>query len=50
MEISKTLAERTLREHRGDLVAALITLTNWWQHNVIFAIDYFSITEICIIW
>ncbi|CAG9560032.1 unnamed protein product [Danaus chrysippus] len=28
LEISRTLAERTLREHSGDLVAALITLTN----------------------
>ncbi|GBP58786.1 Huntingtin-interacting protein K [Eumeta japonica] len=28
MEISRTIAERTLREHRGDVVAALTTLTN----------------------
>ncbi|VVC88311.1 huntingtin-interacting protein K [Leptidea sinapis] len=28
MEISRTLAERTLREHSGDLVAALTYLTN----------------------
>lgn len=28
MEISRILAERTLREHRGDVVAALTTLTN----------------------
>lgn len=29
MEISRILAEQTLREHRGDIVEALITLTNW---------------------
>ncbi|XP_012268628.1 huntingtin-interacting protein K [Athalia rosae] len=28
MEINRGLAERTLREHRGDVVEALITLTN----------------------
>ncbi|XP_063990589.1 huntingtin-interacting protein K [Diachasmimorpha longicaudata] len=28
MEINRNLAERTLREHRGDVVQALITLTN----------------------
>ncbi|XP_050431689.1 huntingtin-interacting protein K [Adelges cooleyi] len=28
MEISKTLAERTLREYHGDVVKALIALTN----------------------
>jgi len=28
MEISRILAEQTLREHRGDIVEALITLTN----------------------
>lgn len=28
MEISRVTAERTLREHCGDVVAALITLTN----------------------
>lgn len=28
MEISRTLAERTLREHHGNLVNALIALTN----------------------
>lgn len=29
MEISKTLAERTLRECHGDVVEALVALTNW---------------------
>lgn len=28
MEISRVLAEQTLREHRGDVVDALVTLTN----------------------
>ncbi|XP_076300970.1 huntingtin-interacting protein K [Lasioglossum baleicum] len=28
MEISRTTAEHTLREHRGNIVEALITLTN----------------------
>ncbi|KAH0948934.1 hypothetical protein HN011_001105 [Eciton burchellii] len=28
MEINRTLAEHTLREHSGDIVEALITLTN----------------------
>ncbi|KAG7190082.1 hypothetical protein KM043_006218 [Ampulex compressa] len=28
MEINRNLAEQTLREHRGDVVEALITLTN----------------------
>lgn len=29
MEISRPLAERKLREHKGDIVAALVELTNW---------------------
>ena len=29
MEISKSKAERTLREHVGNVVEALIVLTNW---------------------
>lgn len=29
MEINRNLAERTLREHRGNVVDALVTLTNW---------------------
>jgi len=28
MEISRPLAERKLREHKGDIVAALVELTN----------------------
>lgn len=28
MEISRSVAEQTLREHRGNVVEALITLTN----------------------
>ncbi|KAK0168298.1 hypothetical protein PV327_002121 [Microctonus hyperodae] len=28
MEINRNLAERTLREHRGNVVDALVTLTN----------------------
>ncbi|XP_070148659.1 huntingtin-interacting protein K [Polyergus mexicanus] len=28
MEINRVLAEQTLREHRGDIVDALVTLTN----------------------
>ncbi|XP_043466075.1 huntingtin-interacting protein K [Leptopilina heterotoma] len=28
MEINRNLAEQTLREHRGDVVEALVTLTN----------------------
>lgn len=28
MEISRNIAEQTLREHRGDVVEALVTLTN----------------------
>lgn len=28
MQISRTNAEKTLREHRGDVVAALEALTN----------------------
>lgn len=28
IEINRNLAEQTLREHRGDIVEALITLTN----------------------
>ena len=30
MEISKTIAERTLREHAGNVVEALASLTNWF--------------------
>ena len=29
MEISKDKAERTLREHAGNIVEALASLTNW---------------------
>lgn len=29
MEISRAAAERSLREHMGNVVDALITLTNW---------------------
>jgi len=32
MEINRTLAEHTLREHSGDIVEALITLTNWYLY------------------
>ena len=28
IEITETVAERSLREHKGDVVAALIELTN----------------------
>lgn len=28
MEINRNVAEQTLREHRGNVVEALITLTN----------------------
>lgn len=31
MEISKTVAERTLRMHHGNVVEALVSLTNWWR-------------------
>ena len=35
MEISKSKAERTLREHAGNVVEALAVLTNWieWIKN-----------------
>lgn len=33
MEISKPLAERTLRECHGDVVKALVALTNW-NHRI----------------
>ena len=29
MEIPRAAAERSLREHKGDVVEALVTLTNW---------------------
>lgn len=29
MEISRAVAERSLREHMGNVVEALVTLTNW---------------------
>ena len=33
MEIPRSVAERKLREHKGDVVQALVELTNWarWQ-------------------
>ena len=32
MEISKDKAERTLREHAGNIVEALASLTNWIKY------------------
>ena len=32
MEISKALAERKLKEHNGNVVEALVELTNWWPY------------------
>ena len=29
MEIPRSVAERKLREHRGNVVEALVALTNW---------------------
>lgn len=29
MEISRAVAERSLREHMGNVVEALVALTNW---------------------
>ena len=29
MEIPRAAAERSLREHKGDVVEALVSLTNW---------------------
>ncbi len=41
MEISRAVAERSLREHMGNVVEALIALTNWllwdvWTHWTAF--------------
>lgn len=32
MEIGRSLAERKLREHKGDIVEALVELTNWYVY------------------
>jgi len=29
MELTRTAAERVLREHKGNVFEALVTLTNW---------------------
>lgn len=29
LDVSKATAERTLREHKGDIIKALHALTNW---------------------
>ena len=33
MEISRNFAERKLKEHRGDVVAALTELVNWSEFS-----------------
>ena len=46
MEISKDKAERTLREHAGNIVEALASLTNWikWIIEQVFDIFQFYLT------
>ena len=34
MEIPRAAAERSLREHKGDVVEALVSLTNWQIYEV----------------
>ena len=52
MEISQHLAERKLREHKGDIVEALVELTNWWIYFIVLKVKvkvnvfiYYSINE-----
>ena len=42
MEISKSKAERTLREHEGNVVEALAALTNWIKTNLFQSFSYGS--------
>jgi len=38
MLISRNLAERKLREHRGNVVEALIELTNWPEYRCVYVL------------
>lgn len=48
MEISRILAEQTLREHRGDVVEALVTLTNWYctGYRILSILTYKTLNSI----
>lgn len=49
MEISRAVAERSLREHLGNVVEALVALTNWlrtslyWTASFIIVIVFYSV-------
>ena len=40
LDLSKTVAERSLREHKGDLIKALHALTEWWLVHAIMTMCY----------
>lgn len=42
MEISRAAAERSLREHMGNVVEALIALTNWFGFSQTHWINLFQ--------
>lgn len=50
MEISRAVAERSLREHMGNVVEALVTLTNWADFTQWTALGFTVIQTIILDW